>query len=341
MAAVSRYRQRPLSLSPGDPGFLRTLDVLAHEVGHQWLAEARYKVGDTVFDDLLGADEAHWSYLLDSDASFLYGADWRDNGDGTFTAARVEERYSALDLYLMGLLPKEKVPPLTLLRNPAVDRHRINREGEVVAATGTSEVLVQQLVDAMGPRQPDYLHSQKEFRLGFVFLTKPGTEPSPEDLEAVERGPARLRGALLRPHGRRRLGGHEPRLAAGGASRREPRPRPRSRLARRAAGPRRELVGFGRDARARHGVRGAGPAPGRARPGLPPSAGSRGCRASSRRAWTSRHGPPPRSSPRSSPPPIARRASPASWAARTPTGASAPAATSRATRSTRPSRCAP
>ena len=27
-----------------------------------------------VFGDLLGADEAHWSYLLDSDASFLYGS---------------------------------------------------------------------------------------------------------------------------------------------------------------------------------------------------------------------------------------------------------------------------
>ena len=47
MAALSRYRQRPLSLSPGDPGFLRTLGVLAHEMGHQWLAEARYKVGDS------------------------------------------------------------------------------------------------------------------------------------------------------------------------------------------------------------------------------------------------------------------------------------------------------
>ena len=187
MAAVSRYRQRPLSLSLGDPGFLKTLGVLAHEMGHQWLAEARYRVGDTESRDLLGADEAHWSYLLDSDGSFLYGADWRANGDGTFTAARVSERYSALDLYLMGLLPKEKVPPLTLLRNPAVDRQRINREGEVVAATGTSEILIQQLIDAMGPRRPDYVHAQKEFRLGFVFLTKPGTEPAPEDLEAVER----------------------------------------------------------------------------------------------------------------------------------------------------------
>ena len=80
MAAVSRYRQRPLSVALGDPGFLKTLGVLAHEVGHQWLAEARYKVGDTESRDLLGADEAHWSYLLDSDGSFLYGADWRATG---------------------------------------------------------------------------------------------------------------------------------------------------------------------------------------------------------------------------------------------------------------------
>lgn len=187
MADVAQYRERPFSLAPGDTGFLRTLNVLAHEVGHQWLAEARYRVGDATYDDLLGHQEGHWSYLLDSDASLFYGADWRANGDGTFTAARVEERYSALDLYLMGLLPEEKVPPLLLLRNPAIDRHRINREGEVVATTGTTEVLVDQLIAAMGPRTPGWRHSQKEFRLGFVFLTKPGTEPSEEDLEAVER----------------------------------------------------------------------------------------------------------------------------------------------------------
>jgi subtilase family serine protease/Tol biopolymer transport system component/flagellar hook assembly protein FlgD/fibronectin type 3 domain-containing protein len=187
MAAVSRYRQRPFSVAPGDMGFLQTLNVLAHEVGHQWLAEARYKAGGVSHDDLLGQDGNHWSYLLDSDASLHYGADWRDNGDGTFTAARVKEHYSALDLYLMGFLPKEKVAPFLLLQNPAIDRRRINREGEVVAATGTTEIAIDQLVEEMGPRKPSSLHSQKEFRLGFVFLTQPGTEPSPEDMEAVER----------------------------------------------------------------------------------------------------------------------------------------------------------
>ena len=98
MAAVSRYRQGPYSLEPGDPGLLETIGVLEHEMGHQWLAYARYKADGVQYDDLLGKDESHWSYLLDSDASFLYGADWHDNGDGTFTAAHVKRRYSALDL---------------------------------------------------------------------------------------------------------------------------------------------------------------------------------------------------------------------------------------------------
>ncbi|MBI4697887.1 MAG: hypothetical protein HY758_02980 [Nitrospirae bacterium] len=35
---------------------------------------------------LLGKDNRHWSYLLDSDASVLYGNDWQDNKDGTFTS---------------------------------------------------------------------------------------------------------------------------------------------------------------------------------------------------------------------------------------------------------------
>jgi subtilase family serine protease/flagellar hook assembly protein FlgD len=186
MAAVSRYRVRPLSLTPGDPGFLATLNVLAHEVGHQWLAQVRYLDGGVVSDALLGKDEAHWSYLLDSDASVMYGADWRDRGDGTFAAARVKEQYSALDLYLMGFLPPEKVPPFTLLQSPGVHRHLINRVGAVVAATPAT-VTIEQVVAANGPRVPDATHSQKEFRLGFVFLAAPGTEPTPEDLEAVER----------------------------------------------------------------------------------------------------------------------------------------------------------
>jgi len=42
MAAVGRYRQLPFSLQPAD-GFQTTLNVLAHEIAHQWLAYVRYR----------------------------------------------------------------------------------------------------------------------------------------------------------------------------------------------------------------------------------------------------------------------------------------------------------
>lgn len=187
MADLAQYRSSPLSLTPGDPGFLETLGVLAHEIGHQWLAEARFlDAGGLVSEDLLGADDRHWSYLLDSDGSLLYGADWVDSGGGVFSAARARERYSALDRYLMGLLAPGEVAPITLLRNPSVDRRQIAVAGETVTAT-VETILVDQLVAAMGERQPSALHSQKEFRAGFIFLTSPGVDPTLEDLEAVER----------------------------------------------------------------------------------------------------------------------------------------------------------
>ena len=187
MAAVSRYDRPPLSTQPGGAGFLGTLDVLAHELGHQWLAEARFiDAQGRLSSDLLGDEEAHWSYLLGSDASLYYGAEWREDAPGTYSAVRVRRQYSPLDLYLMGFLPPDKVPALTLLRNESVDRHGIVREGDQVAAT-PERVTIEQLTAAMGPRRPDWRTSQKEFRVGFVFLARPGSEPAPDELAAVER----------------------------------------------------------------------------------------------------------------------------------------------------------
>jgi subtilase family serine protease/flagellar hook assembly protein FlgD/WD40 repeat protein len=195
MAALTRYGSQPLSIRPGvalstqigTRGFDDTLGVLSHEIGHQWLAQARYLDGSgQASGALLGRDGAHWSYLLDSDASFMYGADWAEQSPGQFRAERVMERYSALDLYLMGLLKASEVPPFSLLRNPAIDVSQLSTEGALVQATAET-VTIAQAVAAMGARQPDEHASPKTFRAGFVLLTAPGVEPSAEDLEAVER----------------------------------------------------------------------------------------------------------------------------------------------------------
>lgn len=194
MAALARYTTQPLSARPGVPlsttpgqrGFRDTLGVLAHEVAHQWLAQPRFRDADgQLSSDLLGRDGAHWSYLLDSDASVMYGADWSPRGS-QWRAERVSEQYSPLDLYLMGLRAPANVAPFTLLRNPAIDATQLPREQVVIDATPET-VTIDQVIAAEGARNPGFQAAPKTFRAGFIFLTAPGVEPSAEDLAAVER----------------------------------------------------------------------------------------------------------------------------------------------------------
>jgi len=95
MAAIARYGKAPLNLrpdyplstAPGDPGFRDTLNVLAHEVGHQWLAYARFRdASGAVSSDLLDGSRAlvqlqrpvrairtEFALPPTSDPEFIYG----------------------------------------------------------------------------------------------------------------------------------------------------------------------------------------------------------------------------------------------------------------------------
>ena len=197
MAALSRYT-RPelrdrLSLQPGTTGFFGTLNVMAHEFAHLWLAYVRYLArnpdGSTyVSSAILGRDDSHWSTLLDMDGSVMDGVDWVDNPDGSFTALHVQELYSPLDLYLMGFLAPDKVAPFRLLRSPDFDHTKEPAEGTRISAT-QEEIKLQQILAVEGQRErtPNHLTSPKTFRAGFIFLTKPGVDVTPQEIEAVER----------------------------------------------------------------------------------------------------------------------------------------------------------
>jgi hypothetical protein len=81
------------SLMPGaaDSSVAGALGVLAHEVEHGWGTEVRFRdpASGILSDGLLGLERSHRSFFLDSDASVLFGARWRDNGNGTFTSGGV------------------------------------------------------------------------------------------------------------------------------------------------------------------------------------------------------------------------------------------------------------
>jgi hypothetical protein len=160
---------------PSDPRFEDTLATVAHEQMHRWGASVRFKdASGNMSTALLGKDGAHWSYLLDSDASVMYGNDWQDNKDGTFTSTGKAGYYSALDLYLAGFYDESQVPPMLLIDNPSIDPAKLPEVGTTITGN-TAYVAINDIIAAEGDRIPDASTSQKTFKAAFILITEPNT----------------------------------------------------------------------------------------------------------------------------------------------------------------------
>jgi hypothetical protein len=180
MDDIAKYPVDPTSVFLGED---TTLSVLAHEVGHRWLTRAAFRDGEQNSQELLGRQAAHWSFYVDTDASHLEGNDIQDLGDGRFETAGASRRYSALDLYLMGLLAPEAVPPFFFVREVAgsglVDPARSPRTG--VSFTGLRvDVSVDDVIAALGTRSPAPAAPGAPWRQAFLFVT---SDLVPNDLE--------------------------------------------------------------------------------------------------------------------------------------------------------------
>jgi len=163
-----------LAADPYGPKLEGTVSMLSHELMHRFGSYVRFKNPDNSLNTaLLGKNSAHWSYLLDSQGSVMFGNAWRDNGDGTFTSGSAMTGYSPLDLYLMGMIPKEQVPPMLLIDNPAIDKTKLPETGATITGTAKT-VTIDDIIAAEGARIPDYTTSQKQFEVGFVLLSRPG-----------------------------------------------------------------------------------------------------------------------------------------------------------------------
>jgi len=148
-----------------------SLGILAHEVGHRWLARAFFRDGDRTSDELLGRQGSHWSFFVDSDGSHDEGNDIVDSG-GSFRTVGAGLRYSPLDQYLMGIRAPEEVPPFLLVRNPSGTGASPARAPESgVTFTGTRrDVTMGEVVAAMGPRSPAASTRLPPFRQAFVYV---------------------------------------------------------------------------------------------------------------------------------------------------------------------------
>src|SRR5262249_49863447 len=98
---LHQYPQDPNStFADGD---VSLLDILAHEVGHRWLTYVKIFKDGKRTNNLLGRDNVHWSFFFDSDGSYLEGNQLNQKSSNQFSTGNPYQRYSDIDLYLMGL----------------------------------------------------------------------------------------------------------------------------------------------------------------------------------------------------------------------------------------------
>ena len=189
MDRIAKYPDDPTVRILGESS---TLAVLAHETAHRWLVRLMFRdERGQPSDTLLGRQRAHWSFFVDSDASVMEGNDIEDLRGGAFRTVAAALRYSRVDLYAMGLAAASEVPPFFYVDapmniNPPRDRESAPRVGTTLNGT-RRDVLIQDVIDALGPRQPSSAEAPRLHRQAFVFVVGRGVNPSAGDLARLER----------------------------------------------------------------------------------------------------------------------------------------------------------
>jgi hypothetical protein len=186
-----------LTKYPDDPtqrflGENNTVSVLGQECGHRWLAFLNFRDRNGQRSDLLlGRQEAHWSFFMDSDASVMEGNDIQDLGGGSFRTVDAVRRYSRLDQYAMGLVGPTEVPPFFYVESPTNLSESKDRESAPdigVTFNGTRrDVLIDDVIAIHGARTPTAAQSARVHRQAFIYIVGQGRNPDAGQVAKVDR----------------------------------------------------------------------------------------------------------------------------------------------------------
>jgi hypothetical protein len=188
MDALGKYPSDPQARVLGENSVVA---ILGHETGHHWLAFLRFRDKDgRESEALLGRDQAHWSFFMDSDASLLEGNDIEDLGGGRFRTTGAVSRYSLLDQYAMGLISESQVPPFFYVEDPAnvtPDRTpSANPETGITFAGTRRVVLMQDVIDVMGPREPSFRDSPRLHRQAYIYVISPNRSIDRSQVDKID-----------------------------------------------------------------------------------------------------------------------------------------------------------
>jgi hypothetical protein len=195
---------------PADPnaranGENTSLALVAHETGHRWGATLRFRdAGGKASDAWLGRQLAHWSFFFDSDASVLEGNDIEETGGGFRTVDAVR-RYGPFDLYAMGLLAPSEVPASFYVESPAgTSQTRESAPRTGVSFSGTRRnVTIDDVVAAMGAREPASSGAPRRHRQAWVYVVSRGRTADPAAIAKLEMFRRAFEGYFFEATGRR------------------------------------------------------------------------------------------------------------------------------------------
>lgn len=183
-----------LARYPADPnrdvprlGTNTTMDVLGQEAGHRWLAFTRVSENGATTDEILGRDLAHWSFFFDSDESDMEGNDIMELPGGLFQTMGATSRFSALDQYIMGLIPPEDVGPQFFVRNGSNPQPESPPQIGVEFGGQRVDFTVDNIIDEEGPRVPAAADAPKSFKMAFILVALDGQAARPESIAKVKK----------------------------------------------------------------------------------------------------------------------------------------------------------
>ena len=191
MGPLSQWDTNPLGQVPGRNGDT-PLSILAHEAGHLFLAFASVAgaAGDPA-QPMLGFGGSHWSFLFNSEASFLEGEEIIDQGAGIspeFVTGAIVTHYAPLDQYLMGFrAPADVAETLFVVNNPTLGYTPTLHPQSSAKFDGVrQDIPVDEVVQTVGRRTPDSTVAQRRFRFAFVLIVGQGSTPSAAELAQID-----------------------------------------------------------------------------------------------------------------------------------------------------------
>jgi len=189
MDSIAKFPDDPMTRFLGENN---TVSVMGQEVGHRWLAYMQFSDHThQPSNALLGRDDAHWSFFFNSDASVMEGNRIQDLGGGSFRTIGAVERYSLLDQYAMGLVRDADVPTMFYVESPTnVSNNAAPDSAPRVGVTfsGTRrDVLINDIIEVLGPRQPAADVAPKLYRQAFVFVVSRGRTAAPTVTAKIDR----------------------------------------------------------------------------------------------------------------------------------------------------------